>query len=229
MAAVANETQKSTPSTGRECCVCHERQFRDSFSTKQWEAHAHSRRCKKCIEEGKTKPKEEAIVQPQTSNKTQSQNNTKTIELSKSSHEQQPQKKPRSSPIRKILSSPKSKTVSTRAKILDSKGEWFTNKAELVFKEIFDRFDVDKDDAWNVSEIQSFAEYTNGVKFTQEELKEIKNNLQHNKDGNLTRQGFLDFYHLQTQSHKDETWKDLHKLGYTNQLRRREDAIHKKE
>jgi hypothetical protein len=126
--------------------------------------------------------------------------------------------------------------------LLDEDEEWFLPAAEGALEEIFRRFDsthkgkataqegaeeerTPRDSlCWTLSDTQSFARTTNGKEFSTEELMEIKENLTHDSEGRLTLQGFLDFYHLQTTSHPDETWKDLKKLGYDHQLQLKKKA-----
>jgi Ca2+-binding EF-hand superfamily protein len=96
---------------------------------------------------------------------------------------------------------------------------WFTPAAEAVFGEMFSRFDRDADGALDNKEIQLWANACNSKPFTQAELDEIRDNLDHNKEGNLSLKGFLNFYLLQSSSHPKETWKDLKKLGYTKELK----------
>jgi len=94
--------------------------------------------------------------------------------------------------------------------LLDEDDEDFLPKALAALHEVFRRFDtVHASDpsaplgslCWGVEDIQRFAVATNGRPFTEEELTEITTNLQHDQQGRLTAQGFLDFYHLQTSSH----------------------------
>ena len=121
------------------------------------------------------------------------------------------------------------KAADGKAALLDDDEEWFLPPAEAAFEEIFRRFDSGHpltanppapklSLGWSLADTQRFAVATNGKPFGTEELVEIADNLEHNKEGQLTLQGFLDFYHLQTTSHPDETWKDLKKLGYNEKL-----------
>lgn len=208
----------ATPSTGRDCSVCHKKQLADCFSHKQWsEVNANKRKCKKCIEW------QEAHPQPQQSPKLKAEAEAAAAAAAsaaasarrRNNRATSPRKV--TSPVQRLLNGSASRQ--RRAPILDSKSNWFTPDAEAVFISIFNRFDADKDGAWTVNEIQSFAQFTNGAMFSKDELTEIKTNLQHDKAGNLTRQGFLDFYTLQTQSHPDETFRDLLKLGYDHNLK----------
>jgi len=135
-----------------------------------------------------------------------------------------------------IFSAPrKSRDQSGKVSLLDDDEDWFLPKAEAVLEEIFRRFDSHHqpfpmtDSAqslpkreelyWEENDLQSFALATNGRKFTKDELNEVRMNLEHDDKGRLTCQGFMCFYHLQTTSHPDETWKDLKKLGYDKELK----------
>lgn len=138
-------------------------------------------------------------------------------------------KKPKSAQQSIFDKSRKSLDQTGKAALLDEDEEWFLPRAEEAFEEIFRRFDsghpLTAQPAaekltlgWSLADTQRFAMATNGREFGTEELIEIADNLEHNSKGQLTLQGFLDFYHLQTTSHPDETWKDLKKLGYDDKL-----------
>ncbi|KAJ2557707.1 hypothetical protein EV175_001187 [Coemansia sp. RSA 1933] len=95
----------------------------------------------------------------------------------------------------------------------------FTPKCEAALVEIFERYDKDKDGALNDAELAAFANFTNGEPFTEEDLEDIRSNLKCRDDGSLIREGFLQMYSLQTNAgDEDETWKDLKKHGYNEQL-----------
>ncbi|KAJ3027130.1 UNVERIFIED_CONTAM: hypothetical protein HDU68_004364 [Siphonaria sp. JEL0065] len=85
--------------------------------------------------------------------------------------------------------------------------------------EIFGRFDDDNDGALNRLELERFAVATNGEKFEEEAIDELKKSFNCNEEGNLTRAGFLEMYQLQTLSDPDETWRDLIKHGYSINIR----------
>ncbi|KAJ1734931.1 hypothetical protein LPJ72_002124 [Coemansia sp. Benny D160-2] len=94
----------------------------------------------------------------------------------------------------------------------------FTPKCEAALVEIFGRFDKDKDGALNDAELQAFATATNGEPATSD-LEDIRSNLMCTKDGKLRKEGFLQMYNLQTNAgDEDETWKDLKKHGYDENL-----------
>jgi Ca2+-binding EF-hand superfamily protein len=89
---------------------------------------------------------------------------------------------------------------------------------EKALRDVFDRFDVDKDGALNKEELDEFAKATNGEVFDKETLADIKENFEVNDKGWLTRDGFVDMYHLQTMADPEETWNDLKKHGMTEPL-----------
>ncbi|KAJ2584685.1 hypothetical protein GGH95_000221 [Coemansia sp. RSA 1836] len=90
----------------------------------------------------------------------------------------------------------------------------FTPKCESALKEIFERYDQDKDGALNEKELQAFATFTN-----ESDLADIRTNLDCTEDGALLKGGFLQLYSLQTNAgDDDETWADLKKHGYNSDL-----------
>ncbi|KAJ1966012.1 hypothetical protein GGI12_000386 [Dipsacomyces acuminosporus] len=96
----------------------------------------------------------------------------------------------------------------------------FTPECEAALKEIFDRYDRDRDGALNDKELEAFAVFTNGKPFSEEDLRDIRENLDCTEDGALLKAGFLQLYSLQTNAgDEEETWKDLKKHGYDDELR----------
>lgn len=118
-----------------------------------------------------------------------------------------------------------SSASSTKLPLMDEDDEWFLPEAESALEQVFRRFasipsvgapaDTPRDDlAWAIADIQSFARATNGKEFSTEELVDIQENLDHDEEGRLTCQGFLDFYHLQTSSHvRTTTHTNMHAGG----------------
>ncbi|KAI9599455.1 hypothetical protein BDF19DRAFT_492928 [Syncephalis fuscata] len=102
--------------------------------------------------------------------------------------------------------------------LFDTEEDFFTPACEAALKEIFNRFDVDKDGALSLKELNAFAVATNGDSFTEETIEEIQENFDVNDNNDLTLRGFLEMYTLQTMSEPEETWRDLRKLGYNDQL-----------
>eukprot|EP01119_Soliformovum_irregulare_P009332 TRINITY_DN22576_c0_g1_i1.p2 TRINITY_DN22576_c0_g1~~TRINITY_DN22576_c0_g1_i1.p2 ORF type:complete len:116 (-),score=35.16 TRINITY_DN22576_c0_g1_i1:148-495(-) len=104
-------------------------------------------------------------------------------------------------------------------KLLDPSGD-FTEDAIKLFQEIFDRFDEDKDGFLNEKELDAFAIACNGEKFTAETKKEIIESFDVNSKDELSKKGFIELFHLQTQGDKNETWRDIQKLGYNRNFER---------
>ncbi|KAJ1974672.1 hypothetical protein H4R35_003501 [Dimargaris xerosporica] len=97
---------------------------------------------------------------------------------------------------------------------------------EQALNEIFARYDQDQDGALKLEELQAFARFSNGEPFSQDEVDEILEYFDTTDDGKaLTLEGFYQLYQLQTASGRDEeTWRDLRKHGYNDQLQRKDDA-----
>ncbi|KAJ3110585.1 hypothetical protein HDU96_006461 [Phlyctochytrium bullatum] len=93
-----------------------------------------------------------------------------------------------------------------------------TQQVVTALLEIFGRFDDDNDGALSREELEAFAIATNGEKFEEEAVNELKKSFNVDGNGNLTRRGFLEMYQLQTLSDPDETWRDLIKHGYSVKL-----------
>ncbi|KAI9199531.1 uncharacterized protein BJ171DRAFT_517844 [Polychytrium aggregatum] len=90
--------------------------------------------------------------------------------------------------------------------------------AAKALTEIFARFDVDQDGALNLQELNAFATATNGKPFDQESIDEIQEYFNCTDDGALTLIGFFEMYQMQTLSEPEETWKDLKRHGYDDNL-----------
>jgi hypothetical protein len=94
----------------------------------------------------------------------------------------------------------------------------FVPAATKALEEIFSRYDKDGDKALNPAELKACFLGCNGEAPNATSLKELRNTFHHNDKGHFTLVGFLDMYNLQTNSDEDETWKDLRKHGYDDQL-----------
>mmetsp|Transcript_5447 Transcript_5447/g.6627 ORF Transcript_5447/g.6627 Transcript_5447/m.6627 type:complete len:130 (-) Transcript_5447:235-624(-) len=103
---------------------------------------------------------------------------------------------------------------------LTNKNSELVGKCDRALREIFARYDADKDGALNDQELDNFAKGCNGTDtgFSVDEKDQIKENFQHNDAGDLTLNGFLQLYSLQTMSEPSETWKDLKAHGYDSYL-----------
>lgn len=101
-----------------------------------------------------------------------------------------------------------------------------TRSFKQVLVQLFGRFDVDKDKLLSEAELKAFSREANEDEreFTVEEIEEMKEffdwtELGPNGVGGLTLRGWMQMYVTQTAADEDETWKDLRRLGYTNQLK----------
>lgn len=68
------------------------------------------------------------------------------------------------------------------------------------------------------ADLDRFSSVANGAALPQESKDEIKEFLDTDKEGNLSFRGFVEMYHLQSDNDPQETWKDLDKLGFDDQL-----------
>ncbi|KAF9933734.1 hypothetical protein FBU30_004535 [Linnemannia zychae] len=102
--------------------------------------------------------------------------------------------------------------------LIDEDGA-LTKACEDALIAIFERYDVDKDGALSTAELDAFAKDTNGDVFDEATREEIDMFLDLDEKGQLTLKGFIQMYNLQTSSEPEETWKDLQKHGYDNNLK----------
>eukprot|EP01132_Coremiostelium_polycephalum_P000543 gene543-685_t len=98
--------------------------------------------------------------------------------------------------------------------LIDDQEDYFVEKAENALKEIFSRYDLDKDGCLNRSELDKFAIGCNGKPFDQESVNELTEAFDCNEKGYLTQRGFMEMYFMQSISDPEETWKDIEKHGY---------------
>lgn len=101
--------------------------------------------------------------------------------------------------------------------LTDGSGELITQVSEAL-EEIFSRYDKDHDGAITMEEFQQFATVSNGAPIPDSEINDLKDHFGLDDNGNLTLQGFLDFYQIQSISDEEETWKDLQSHGYDRHL-----------
>ena len=201
----ADKQSNVTESTGKVCSACEEKKLKAAFSKKQWLEPAAARRCSECVAANKATK----AAQPANPTTATTSSSPPTTTTSTTTSQPQPKLRPNKTIPHAIV---QPKRNAKRPPLLDNDGDWFLPSAESALTEIFNRFDADGDGQWTIRETQSFATATNGKPFTTEELYEVTNHFF--KDNKLPRQGFLQFYHLQTSSHPAETWKDMQKLGY---------------
>eukprot|EP01103_Thecamoeba_quadrilineata_P011819 TRINITY_DN2914_c0_g1_i2.p2 TRINITY_DN2914_c0_g1~~TRINITY_DN2914_c0_g1_i2.p2 ORF type:complete len:117 (-),score=27.96 TRINITY_DN2914_c0_g1_i2:61-411(-) len=107
----------------------------------------------------------------------------------------------------------------TKAELLDEETLDLSTKFQKVLKKVFERFDIDKNGVLSREELLHFFKTCNDQ---DTDFDDFYQNLtacfECNNDGALTEKGFLDMYHLQTSGDEEETWKDIHKWGYNDQL-----------
>ncbi|KAJ3178281.1 hypothetical protein HK101_010144 [Irineochytrium annulatum] len=96
---------------------------------------------------------------------------------------------------------------SQRVSLMGANDQQLTQQCSTALLEIFARFDDDEDNALNRDELENFAIATNGEKFEEEAVAELKKSFNVDEAGNLTKRGFLEMYH-----------RDLIKHGYSVKL-----------
>ncbi|KAJ9476933.1 hypothetical protein PHBOTO_000598 [Pseudozyma hubeiensis] len=127
-----------------------------------------------------------------------------------------------------------------QAPLLDEEGD-LTPKFETALIRIFARFSTsykkshpeviafgnksstsiprpNSSDVLTEADLDAFSTVTNGSALPQESKDEIREFLDTDKDGHLTLRGFIEMYHLQSDNEPEETWKDLGKLGFGDDL-----------
>ncbi|KCV73347.1 hypothetical protein H696_00886 [Fonticula alba] len=121
------------------------------------------------------------------------------------------------------------------SKMIDNETDHFVPKFEAALNKIFDRFDSNADGYMSRPDIVNFTAASNGVGFDEDELDEIilyfAMDADAAKEANidpelackqLSRGGFLDFFHLQTLADPRETMRDLRRLGFNEDF----DLVH---
>ena len=99
-----------------------------------------------------------------------------------------------------------------------------SKKFKTILREVFDRFDADKDGALSHAEFSAFAKVAgHGDNVSSEEFAQL-NMFSVDASGSLTRLGFEQMYLQQTNFEPADTWRDLTRLGYTADLEPREGA-----
>jgi len=122
----------------------------------------------------------------------------------------------------------------TNSLLLDDEGG-ITNKLEICLKHIFAKYctpPVQRPSGENTplllipppnaylseDDLQRWAVDTNGEPFSEETREEVVESFDVTDDGNLTFKGFLQLYQLQTENDEAETWKDLRKHNFDEEL-----------
>lgn len=99
-----------------------------------------------------------------------------------------------------------------KAPLLD--GEWFSAPLLAALEVEFAHFDADNDGKWSVAELQAFARACNdGEALEADEVEQVLSFFEV-EAGALTKRGFFQMYHTQTTARPEDTWRDLHALGY---------------
>ncbi|KAF8610105.1 hypothetical protein BDV93DRAFT_6713 [Ceratobasidium sp. AG-I] len=66
--------------------------------------------------------------------------------------------------------------------------------------------------------LDAWARDTNGAEFPDETKEEMRDTLDVTEKGDLTFEGFLQIYQLQTENDEEETWRDLSAHGFDRNL-----------
>ena len=116
----------------------------------------------------------------------------------------------------------KAKDNVKKAQLLDPSCEHgLTDKFRIVLREVFERFDEDKDGGLSREELQNFAVAANaGSDLEDDEVEQLQQFFETNDKGHLTLKGFFQMYHMQTMARSSDTWKDMQRLGYLASLDR---------
>eukprot|EP01125_Pyxidicula_operculata_P022439 TRINITY_DN9176_c0_g1_i1.p1 TRINITY_DN9176_c0_g1~~TRINITY_DN9176_c0_g1_i1.p1 ORF type:complete len:224 (+),score=73.11 TRINITY_DN9176_c0_g1_i1:57-728(+) len=93
-----------------------------------------------------------------------------------------------------------------------------TEKFIATLVEIFQRFDVDKDNSLSDAELNKFHQVVNGTPIAKQTLAFLHENFEVDAKGYLTQDGFIAFYLSQTLGDASETLNDLKQLGYNDKL-----------
>ncbi|KAN0029399.1 hypothetical protein ACTA71_007526 [Dictyostelium dimigraforme] len=94
-----------------------------------------------------------------------------------------------------------------------------TKKFIAVLREIFDRFDGNKDNCLNKREMQSYSKAVNGQEMDLQSLQTILGGYDSHPRNGLTFTGFVELYINQTIEDSTETLNDLKTLGYDSELK----------
>ncbi|KIJ44047.1 hypothetical protein M422DRAFT_79994, partial [Sphaerobolus stellatus SS14] len=66
--------------------------------------------------------------------------------------------------------------------------------------------------------LDRWAKDTNGEPFSEETKEELREYIDMTEEGDLTFKGFLQIYALQTENEEEETYRDLSKHGFNDEL-----------
>jgi len=105
-----------------------------------------------------------------------------------------------------------------KAGLLETNGA-LTPKFTDVLREVFGRFDIDRDGALSLAELEAFANASkSGEKIDEAELKQLGTFFEVNESGFLTCKGFEQMYAMQCGQAPADVWRDLKNLGYQRSL-----------
>ncbi|GAM17385.1 hypothetical protein SAMD00019534_005600, partial [Acytostelium subglobosum LB1] len=103
-------------------------------------------------------------------------------------------------------------------RLLDDDDDFFLPKVEDALREIFGRYDSNKDGALSLAELNQFAVKCNGKPFDKDSIDAIQEAFSCNDKGELTITGFLEMYCMQSMSEPEETWRDITAHGYNSNV-----------
>ncbi|CAI5712591.1 hypothetical protein KXD40_001648 [Peronospora effusa] len=95
-----------------------------------------------------------------------------------------------------------------------------TRDFETVLTRLFISYlDKPTDTSLTLDKLRSFSKIcNNGKPFQDAEIKEIQTYFQCDEKKGLTLKGFKDMYHTQSSAEPMETWRDMKKLGFQQEL-----------
>lgn len=103
-------------------------------------------------------------------------------------------------------------------------GKVLAPAVKTVLRQIFAKFDADKDGFWSSKELDTFIFATNGAHPTPQVLKQMIKNYPSTPNGLLKVEGLFEFFRRQTLDDPEETRSDLAKHGYDRRLRKIDDV-----
>jgi len=94
-----------------------------------------------------------------------------------------------------------------------------TPKGVDTARYIFQQIDKDGSQDWDIDEVNSYGQTTNGKPFEDDEVEYFLSEYATNKNGHLNLVGFIHFFATQTVSIPEESANDLSKFGFDVKLR----------
>ncbi|GLE04566.1 hypothetical protein PINS_up013521 [Pythium insidiosum] len=110
--------------------------------------------------------------------------------------------------------------------ILIGKDGNLSREFEAVLTKLFISFlESPTDKSLTLDKLKEFSKICNdGKPFSDKEIQEIQTYFQCDENKGLTLKGFKDMYHTQSSAEPMETWRDMKKLGYADELLERREA-----